>query len=146
MRQTGRMLNTRVVSGAAAVVAACVLTALPAAAEQPGCTLKGCESGVGVSLQKMGAREATVCVDDMCVRSKLGAEKWGKQVATIKVPLQGGAVDVRIVLYDARGRVIKRYAVRGVELTKLQPNGDSCRPTCWRADFDIRAGRLHRVT
>jgi hypothetical protein len=134
-------------SGICIGMAACAAAATPA--EGPACTLIGCESGVRVNLTPQSGGRAfpragsvTVCMDATCKRFSARGDS-----VRLTVPSQSGAgpVRVRVVLRNRRGRVLRRFD-REVVLTRSQPNGPECEPTCWSVAYEIRDRlRLTRV-
>lgn len=137
-----------------AVVLGCVVVgvlAFPAGAgsQERACTLIGCTSGLGVSLQDAEGRSfapagarITLCLDDLCRRYRASGS-----FVRLERPDQAsaGPVRVRIVVRDRRSRVLRRMD-RRMLLTRQQPNGPECEPVCWSAVFQLGEGlRLTRT-
>jgi hypothetical protein len=113
------------------------------------CTQIGCSSGISVELPASSALprhavRATVCMNERCRSFSLSERGTSRQVVRIEDRrLAGpGPIRVRVVLRDRRDRRVLRRE-RVVTLSRAQPNGPDCPPTCWLASLRLGAdGRL----
>jgi hypothetical protein len=123
-----------------------IAAAAPAAAEKPTvvCTLIGCQSGIRVHLghiQRLYVRAASLrlCVDQRCWSKPIRPESENLRTQWRGVPRSVYAhYHVSVYVLDASGRVLMR-ADRTVTLTKNQPNGSECEPTCYGAYLVLEA-------
>jgi hypothetical protein len=129
----------------ATIVAMLVLPAGLAGADGLICTQMGCSSGIVLRLPEYTdlpkhAARITVCMDDRCQSSRLSRRWSGSSSIHIEDRRLAGParVRVRVVVRDARGRKLLRRE-RRVTLTRNQPNGAPCPPTCWGAGLELRA-------
>ena len=129
------------------VVAALLLPTATSADSPRGriCTQIGCVSGITVKLPaptELPSRAArvTVCMDDRCravrvARSRDVAQSVWIEDRSLSAPTR---VRVRVVVRGAHGRTLSR-AERDIALSRTQPNGPDCPPTCWSAALRVDA-------
>lgn len=113
------------------------------------CTAIGCSSGLTVSLEDQAGKalaplgsRITLCLDDLC-RSYRARGAF----VQLERPEQSspGPVRVRLVLRDRKERVIRRLD-REVLLSRFEPNGPECGPTCWIAGYQLQSDRRFKRT
>lgn len=95
-------------------------TAVP----EKACTLIGCRDGLQVESTGLAPnRTVDVCVGDRCVAAQAAGGLSFAEIVTTSP-----AVDVKVVVRE-NGLIVSEQR-RSVPVTKLQPNGDDCPPTC----------------
>jgi hypothetical protein len=115
------------------------------------CTLVGCTSGIEVELEGLRhalpqAATVQLCAGAGCTTYRL---RDGRVSALIESEWRGvpkhpnASYTADLTVLDRRGRVLLHLR-RAVRLTKSEPNGHACGPTCWNAALKLDAthGRL----
>ena len=124
--------------GALAVLA---LALAPAAcAEDPqACTEIGCVNGITLEVRKApaGTKRLVVCVDGRCRRRAL-------QKVVRMGCRDADSVRLAVIAKDGRNRRIGRYATT-VQLSRSQPNGPDCPPTCFFGTARLHGEKLTPV-
>jgi hypothetical protein len=111
------------------------------------CTEMGCTSGIRVQLGGLRhalprAASVKLCTAAGCVAGKL---RRGEAPSITKewrgVPRHPNAsYAADLTVFDRHGRVLLHLR-RAARLTKFEPNGHACGPTCWSAELRLDAAR-----
>jgi hypothetical protein len=111
------------------------------------CSAVGCTSGIRVQLGDLRRKlpravSVELCTRAGCVRAKLrrGNVPWitSEWQGVPKHPNASYTADLTVL--DRHGRMLLRLR-RAVRLTKFEPNGHACGPTCWSAELTLDAAR-----
>jgi hypothetical protein len=126
-------------------LAGTAMTAPSLAADPPVCTLIGCESGVGLEIQKAKdtVKSGTLCVQGRCRRVliKRNRPSYGRMLVECSEEID---VPVTLTTRDRDGRRLGRYSTL-VHLETNQPNGPTCGPTCFNGIVRFVGNRLVAV-
>jgi hypothetical protein len=117
---------------------------------EPSCTEIGCMSGISVQLGDLRHELPRAASVELCTRAGCMVEKVGRGEAPSitkewrgvpKYPTASYTADVTVL--DRHGDVLLHIR-RSVRLSKFEPNGHGCEPTCWNAalKLDATRGRL----
>ena len=116
--------------------------------EEGVCSLVGCTSGIEVELESLRhalpqAAAVQLCAGAGCVSQSL---RHGRLPPLMESAWRGAprrpnaSYTADLMVLDRHGRVLLHLR-RAVRLTKFEPNGHACGPTCWSAALKLDAAR-----
>jgi hypothetical protein len=127
---------------AALTVGAVASPSLADKADQPVCTQIGCTSGIGLEVAVLGDKvdRLTFCVRNRCKRIE---PKRGRPSRTgVKVVCDSEITVLGVLtMRDQEGRKLNRYKAL-IPMSKVQPNGPQCPPTCFQGGVRFNGARL----
>lgn len=143
------MTKTRLLVGLTAVVVLALVAALFGFGRGRACNSLGCNDGVNYSIPDdayvaWGAERRVpvvveTCIDDVCQTSDVTVNRGGKvRSGGAQVSLDAGTLDpgdvytMALKVTDPSGMVRYARTDSGATLSRWQPNGPDCEPTCAR--------------
>jgi hypothetical protein len=141
------MLRRGLIGGAVIVMTVAAAVVISYATAGPSaCTGAGCDDGVGVLFWEAAQPDEEAVFVRFCALGRCDQGRVGRDFI-VDLPCPGldgeGTVTVtgRVI---GEGGEVKSTASKEIKITRFEPNGSECEPTCWggQAAFSARKGRF----